>query len=298
MADGKKNINQVTNATALSNSDYVFISKSGENLQKIKYDTLINQMYTTGDFMSNTSGIAAGTHNSIYRGKNLGTSFTDAQSTEIKNGTFKDIFVGDYWTINGRIYRVAGCDIIYRCGDNISLGHHVIVVPDNALYNGQMHNTTTGSYLDDATNNTTEGGYFSADMRNLNLSNARATITSDFGVSHVLSYRDLLTTSIGVYADIVDKSNNWEWKDCTIELMSEIMVYGLTFWGTSPYEGGIFKSQFPLFKLNPSMIGTRYNYWLRSIASASSFCCVSSQGIANSSEASRVFGVRPFAIIA
>lgn len=40
----------------------------------------------------------AGFHNSIYRGKNLGTSVTSAQWAAIKAGTFDDMFIGDYWT--------------------------------------------------------------------------------------------------------------------------------------------------------------------------------------------------------
>lgn len=38
----------------------------------------------------------AGAHNSIYRGKNLGTSFTPAMYNEIHNGTFRDLYIGDY----------------------------------------------------------------------------------------------------------------------------------------------------------------------------------------------------------
>ena len=38
----------------------------------------------------------AGFHNSIYRGKNLGTSVSSAQYAEISAGTFKDLFIGDY----------------------------------------------------------------------------------------------------------------------------------------------------------------------------------------------------------
>ena len=40
-------------------------------------------------------------HNSYPRCKYLGTSITDAQNTAIKNRTYDDLFIGDYWTING-----------------------------------------------------------------------------------------------------------------------------------------------------------------------------------------------------
>ena len=39
----------------------------------------------------------AGLHNSFFRGKNLGSALTAAQSAAIRAGTFDDMFVGDYW---------------------------------------------------------------------------------------------------------------------------------------------------------------------------------------------------------
>lgn len=51
----------------------------------------------------------AGFHNSVYRGKYLGTAVTDTQWTAIGNGTFEDLYIGDYWTI-GR-YQLPYCCI-------------------------------------------------------------------------------------------------------------------------------------------------------------------------------------------
>ena len=42
----------------------------------------------------------AGFRNSIYRGKNLGTSVTAEQWDSIESGAFDNMFIGDYWTIN------------------------------------------------------------------------------------------------------------------------------------------------------------------------------------------------------
>ena len=57
---------------------------------------------------------SANAHNSIYRGKNLGTQITDAQWEAVSAGTFEDLYIGDYWTINGYQYIIAAfnwCDI-------------------------------------------------------------------------------------------------------------------------------------------------------------------------------------------
>lgn len=40
-------------------------------------------------------------HNSIYRGKYLGSSVTAEQYLAISTGAFTDLYIGDYWTIGG-----------------------------------------------------------------------------------------------------------------------------------------------------------------------------------------------------
>lgn len=37
-------------------------------------------------------------HNMIYRGQNLGETFTEAQDTALSRGNFTDLYLGDYWT--------------------------------------------------------------------------------------------------------------------------------------------------------------------------------------------------------
>ena len=231
----------------------------------------------------------AGGHNSVYRGKDLGTSFTNAMSSAITAGTFDDMYIGDYLTLNGHVYRIAGFNLIRRCGDTSFTANHVCFVPDATLYNAQMHNTETGAYVAGDEANTTEGGYVSSDMRTANLEQAKQTILDDFGSSHVLTYRDMLTTAV---AD--GQASGRAWTDCQVELMSEIMVFGTKVWGDSGFETGIISSQFPLFALNPETIHIRSYYWLRSIRSSNAFCDVSNSGFPNYTNASVPCGVRPF----
>lgn len=231
----------------------------------------------------------AGGHNSIFRGKNLGTSYTSAMSKAIQNGTFDDLFVGDYLTINGTVYRVAGFNLGKQIGDNTSMGNSMCLVPDSALYNAQMHNTDSGQYTEGAAANTTTGAYANSDMRTANLAQATQKIVSDFGSSHVMSYRDILPNAT---AD--GQASGWAWYDCKVELMSETMVYGTKVWANSGYEVGCINSQFPLFALAPEYIHRRFLYWLRGVRSATHFCLVAGNGYADSYYASYSFGVRPF----
>lgn len=223
----------------------------------------------------------AGYHNSIYRGKNLGNTVTDEMYASITAGTFNDMFVGDYFTINGRVYRIAGFNLIKNCGDNISVGNCVCIVPDVAMGNYAMNSTDT-----------TEGGYAGSEMRTTHLASITETVETDFGSSHVLSYRDLLTNAT---ADGQASASNWN--DCKVELMSEVMVYGTKIWGNTGYEVGCLNGQFPLFRLQPESIHRRFSYWLRSVRSAAGFACVGGGGSADSSGASGVLGVRPFFFI-
>lgn len=231
----------------------------------------------------------AGAHNSIYRGKSLGSSVTESQYDAISAGTFEDLYVGDYWAINGTVYRIAGFNLIKNCGDNVSIGNNVCIVPDSALYNAQMYNTDSGEYESGSVANDTTGAYANSDMRTTNLTQATNKIITDFGSSHVISYRDILPNAT---AD--GQASGWVWYDCKVELMSEVMVYGTKVWGNTGYEVGCLNEQFPLFRLNPESIHRRFIYWLRSVRSAPYFALVSYAGFASYGDASNAYGVRPF----
>lgn len=224
----------------------------------------------------------AGAHNSIYRGKNLGTAITDEQFANIANGTFKDLFVGDYWTINGVKYMIADFDYMYNVGDTTLTKHHIVVVPERNMYNHVMNDT-----------NTTEGGYVASKMYTEGLDNALASFKGAFGESHVLTYKNLLTNA-------VENSipTNWSWQSRQIDLMSESMVYGQVAWRKNCYDVGCQKSQLSLFKHRHDIIQVgRVWYWLRDVYSSAAFAFVNGDGSANYGFASYSIGVRPFALI-
>ena len=229
-------------------------------------------------------GNNAGGHNSIFRGKNLGTQVTDEQYAAIQAGTFDDLYIGDYWTIGGVNWRIAAFDYYYNTGDTVFAKHHAVIVPDTTLYSHNMNDT-----------NTTTGAYVGSLMYTEGLSQAKTQIQTAFGASHVLSHRLLFTnaTSNG-YA------SGGAWVDSTVDLMCENMVYGSLIFspvssGTNiPYNYRVEKGQLPLFALAPQYIHTRgVSYWLRDVISSSSFATVNSNGNANDNIASSVHGVRP-----
>ena len=111
----------------------------------------------------------AAAHNSISRGKDLGTSVTSKQWANISNGTFKDLFSGDYWTIGGIKWIIGECDRYLHCGDTELTKHHLVMFPAGSLYSAQMTNSQSGSW--DSNYNTTANGYAASDMRTTNLKN-------------------------------------------------------------------------------------------------------------------------------
>lgn len=225
----------------------------------------------------------AGAHNSIYRGKNLGTTVTEEQWEAISSGTFTDLYIGDYWVIGGVNWRIAAFDYYLNCGDTSFTKHHAVIVPDTCLYSAQMNTT-----------NVTTGAYKGSAMYTANLTQAKSTINSAFGSSHVLSHRIYLSnaTSNG-------RASAGEWTDSTVDLMCEHMVYGSGIF--SPVSDGsnvpnnyrVEKGQLPLFALEPSRICNRDTWWLRDVITAAYFALVSSYGCAGSSGASYSLGVRP-----
>ena len=78
------------------------------------------------DFALVAGGMGMG-HKSIFRSEHLGSSITPAQLTAIRNGTFNDLFVGDYWVINGFTFQIM--DINYFP----AAGAHIVVVPSNVM---------------------------------------------------------------------------------------------------------------------------------------------------------------------
>ncbi|MBQ3447526.1 MAG: hypothetical protein IJG37_07780 [Synergistaceae bacterium] len=52
----------------------------------------------------------AGSHNSTYRGKNLGTAITDAQYLAINESTFSDLYPGDFWQFDDFRLIVTDCN--------------------------------------------------------------------------------------------------------------------------------------------------------------------------------------------
>lgn len=233
---------------------------------------------TLQDQIDKLSAQGAGAHNSIYRGKNLGTSVTYKQWMAINAGTFNDLYIGDYWTIGGVNYRIAAFDYYLHTGDTECTAHHVVIVPDKSFYSGVMNDSDV-----------TTGGYYGSKMKTSGLANALAKVKADFGANHILTHRQQLTNAVTNGA-----ACGWAWYDSQIDLMNESMVYGQEASSSAPgWDIALDKSQLALFQASPDLIANRENWWLRDVQSSGSFAVVGDGGNATGSGASTTPGVRP-----
>lgn len=252
----------------------------GNGVKVITVENLHKGLQTDIDSVRNVLADGAAAHNCIYRGKNLGTSVTAEQYAAISSGKFTDLYIGDYWVIKGVTYRIAAFDYYYNCGDTNFTKHHVVIVPDTSLYKAQMN-----------TSNVTTGGYTGSAMYKSNLAQAKTTIKAAFGSAHVLTKRELLTNAVNG-----NTPSGWAWFDSDVELMNEVQAYGSVAWGAhdgNGYNVASGNGQFPLFMFDRTKLHNREDYWLRDVASATSFSLVSYAGGADSYNASYSFGVRP-----
>lgn len=225
-------------------------------------------------------------HCNVFRGKNLGGGVSSAQKAAIKDGSFDNLYIGDYWFNNGVNWRIGDMDYFLRCGDTDFTRHHLVIVPDTPLYSGKMNET-----------HTTEGGYVGSLMYKSGLDQAKTAIAAAFG-DLVTTHRDILCNAVSN-----GRQSGGGWFDSTVELMCERMVYGNSVFQPGcdgsfiPYNYTTGKSQFALFRMAPQYISNRQWYWLRDVGSATHFARVNDNGGANCYNAGNVHGVRPYFVI-
>lgn len=217
----------------------------------------------------------------IYRGKNLGAVVTEEQKANIKNGTFKGFFLGDYWTIGSYTWRIVDFDYWYNCGDTAFTTPHLVIMPDKPLYNAQMNET-----------NITTGGYTGSLMYTENLDQAKTLAASAFG-DLILTHREYLTNAV-----TDGHASAGAWFDSTLDLPNEIMMYGCHVYAAMnngtviPTNYTIGKTQLALFTVVPKLISNRATFWLRDVVSSAGFADVGHYGNPSCDHASDSRGVR------
>ena len=244
-------------------------------------------------------------HNAMWGGRDITAAFNNGTvSTNIANGTFKDIFPGDYITksvtISGTTYTVnwviADCDYWINKGDqgNGMTAHHVAIVPQAPIFNARMNST-----------NTTEGGYAGSEMYKKIIPAYATGIVNAFGSEHILTFRDAITNSVDTthgssgLPQFTGTPGWWgEWVSVQCNLMSEKMVFGAPICAAGAMDNAMATRQMSAFRLSERLINhNRWWWWLRDVVSSAHFADVAGGGGASTNYASLVYGVRPFALL-
>ena len=227
-------------------------------------------------------------HNSIFRGKDITSYFTDGSLyNRIANGTFEDLFVGDYIIQNNITWRIAGFDIHLNKGDQPLITHHAVIIPDSNLTTEVMN--WEGS---------TEGGYVGSLVYGTTLPSVLTDyITPVFG-NHIIEYRAFLTNGInptGYNSSGTNDgcSNSCAWFSRKLDLMDECEVYGCPIHSSSAFDCGSAYTQLPLFALAPQYILSDESYWLKDVSTSHSYASVTNSGIADGAWTAAILGVRP-----
>ena len=212
-----------------------------------------------------------GFHNSIFRGKNLGTEVTAAQYAAIADGSFTDMYIGDYWVINGRRYRIAHFDYYLNepyqypvdtsfedaNGDTFPDGtmvynqtyHNIVLLPDHYMMLGNINTEDTRSEF-----------YGTCHYRLNERRQIISTLANDFGSDHLMYWHEYFPVSMSKANDGYYRVSSWQAFVCQAELMSceQIFGYPAIYQGIHPnqtsgsYHARQAGGRFQLFALAPS----------------------------------------------
>lgn len=271
---------------------------------KAKWNGYENTKANKTDILSQT---IAENHNNIFRGDDLFAKGYDINDicAMISDGSFSDIYIGDYFTLSGSIenvpcfveqtgddgtkslvestqtvnydtkFRIAGLDTYLNTGDTAFMQHHAVIVPDGVIGNNRMNST-----------NTTSDGYIGSFM----FASVLPVYNTHFSAklnNHLLSHREILSNGV-----IGNQANSWAWADVKINLMSEPEVYGSNLWGNK-YDVGVNYRQFPLFRIASKYICNRNWCWLNAVAGGNDFVAMTSNGNATHNGARVALAVYP-----
>ena len=281
----------------LSDADITLLNKGLQDIEDLK---LAIQKPLLSD--------GAAPHNCFYRGKDLTAAFDSGEfSAHVADGSFTDIFPGDFITksitVNGTAYTVKWIIMeldywLNTLGNTPVTAHHAVILPETPPFNAYMNST-----------NTTSGGYTQCAMYKNTIPAFAAGLTAAFGAGHILTFQEWFSTHINdtvqstAYGGWQGASTGWDGTEkslsFTCNLMNSMMAFGAPIWSSSGFDSFSAVHQFAAFRMNPSLIYANRNwYWLRDVASSSRFAHVDGNGSAYANDASNVYGVRPFALLA
>lgn len=256
------------------NAEYAGDVAATVNGEKVSMSTLADIFLQPG----------AAAHNAIYRGKKLGNALTSEMLAGIRDGSFSDLYVGDYIETEDNIYRFMDFDYFLGCCSNASGGkiekHHAILVPDKVMSSSAIDNYPEATQPKDT------------HMYVNKLPEITQTLKGIFGNDNVAIMDRVITKTVN------GESTGWDWVNVGADLLTEVMVMGHSSWGQwVGFQTGIMKGQLAGFRYSHPLMCSNEDYWLRDKRSATNYALISFDGYSSSDTGSLQHGVRPFFVI-
>ena len=235
--------------------------------------------------------------NNRFEEKDLGTwsSSSDVDTffnTYNSDNGYDNLSLGNYVSIASgfgtNVWMIAGFDTYKGVGSCTSGG--IVLIPKTYL---SVSNTTGFTMNSSAT---TSGGYNSTIMNSTTLVDIGTQLQSTLGSTHLKSLNILASSSINASATRTDSltgcATNCGWISRYVVLPTEIQIFGSNIWGNS-FDGGEYISQLPVFKFISPNEYSRWDFWLRAVASSTDFAYASQSGDCWHRAANTNAGIRP-----
>ena len=226
----------------------------------------------------------AESHNNIYRGKNLGRSLTNIQLQGIKDGTFKDLYVGDYFDFGTQKLCIAHLDYFYlRTGISVTTSplstHHLVLISDH-VHGNCIYSAKKERYV----------------YSNLKMEIDKKTIKSELGnISGIEEFPAVYLQDHGNLDNTETRRDTYHGR---VGALTSCMVIGRDlsdytrfdrFFPTDP--------QMALFRLSPKMIGINYSWWIADSCNDANAFFVNRVGIIENTAKTQPAGIRPFYVV-
>lgn len=255
------------------------------DVKRISFQTHEDLQYVMGSGYLYSPDQACGNHNALYRRRGLGTLIRDEQIKAIRDGTFRDMYVGDCWGDEHNFYTIAHFDY-FPIKD-----HHVVLICDFP------EGKTKFSTYDPSKKETyvyKPIGYRSSEVRKY----IEGTFKQNIGC-------DLRKCLKDVAFPVTDRSRNnpdgneltSDWITASVGLPTVEMLTGLPSNWSGVDSRGLQFGQLSLFQHNRRMIMSEKPYWLDNMI-ADDAAVVYDNGYFSTSRSTRnEYAVRPFIVI-
>lgn len=209
--------------------------------------------------------ISLQTRRKLFRGKNLGSVYTEVQRANIANRSFKGLFLGDYWTNGTQAYRIADFDYYMNYGTVTngipsfsSVPAHIVVLTQGPMYSAKFSDISTVN------------GYMgSAFVTGTNLALGEQNYDAVFGSAYTMAHLEQVSSS----AD-ANGITGWAWLNTKVILPTQAQIFGYephSYITNNKYFSGSIPEQLALFKYAlHEYIGQAQTAWLGDVINQSS----------------------------